>query len=101
MDRALSRRAEGPRLPPPEWNLDVVVPFFGNDELTRVSPLRTIPVLTDESVAVADSSVSCEYLDEETPDILDHFETQPPEAGAPLTAATFGTEAARPGIPRT
>lgn len=49
------------------YELDPIVPFFGSDAFDRVSPLRRVPVLVDERVAVADSTVICEYLEERYP----------------------------------
>ena len=46
------------------YEIDPIVPFYGNDEFTRLSPVRRIPVLIDDSVTLSDSSVICEYLDE-------------------------------------
>jgi glutathione S-transferase len=50
------------------YALDPIVPFYGNDEFSRLSPLRRIPVLMDERITVADSTVICEYLDERHPE---------------------------------
>jgi len=33
------------------------VPFLGDDRFSRLSPLRRIPVLTDDTVTLCDSSV--------------------------------------------
>ena len=50
------------------YEIDPIVPFFGNDEFTGVSPLRRIPVLIDGDVTLCDSTVICEYLEERTPE---------------------------------
>jgi glutathione S-transferase len=50
------------------YRLDPIIPFFGDDRFSEVSPLRRIPVFTDEAVSVSDSTVICEYLDERFPD---------------------------------
>lgn len=50
-----------------EYEIDPIVPFFGNDEFTRISPVRRIPVLIDESVTLPDSSTICEYLEDRYP----------------------------------
>lgn len=50
-----------------EYQIDPIVPFFGNDEFTRISPVRRIPVLIDEFVTLPDSTVICEYLEERYP----------------------------------
>lgn len=49
------------------WRIDPLVPFLGNDEFTRLSPLRRIPVLIDGDLVLSDSTVICEYLDERHP----------------------------------
>jgi glutathione S-transferase len=43
---------------------DPIIPFQGNDEFSRLSPLRRIPVLIDDQVTLSDSTVIAEYLDE-------------------------------------
>lgn len=50
------------------YEIDPIVPFTGNDEFTRLSPVRRIPILLDDQVTLADSSVICEYLEERYPD---------------------------------
>jgi glutathione S-transferase len=50
-----------------DYEIDPITPFFGNDEFTRLSPLRRIPVLVDGDLALCDSSVICAYLDEAYP----------------------------------
>jgi glutathione S-transferase len=49
------------------YEVDPIVPFFGNDEFSRLSPLRRIPVLVDDAVTLCDSTVICEYLEERHP----------------------------------
>lgn len=51
------------------YRIDPIVPFYGNDEFARLSPLRRVPVLIDDSVTLADSTVICEYLDERYPGV--------------------------------
>ena len=51
------------------YEIDPIVPFFGNDEFARLSPLRRIPVLIDGGTALSDSTVICEYLNEKYPQI--------------------------------
>ncbi|MGE0623143.1 MAG: glutathione S-transferase family protein [Pseudomonadales bacterium] len=46
------------------YAVDPIVPFFGNDEFSRLSPLRRIPVLIDGDVTLCDSTIICEYLEE-------------------------------------
>jgi len=46
------------------YEIDPIVPFFGDDRFSRLSPLRRIPVLRDNQVTLADSSVICQYLED-------------------------------------
>lgn len=46
------------------YEIDPIVPFFGDDRFTLISPVRRIPVLIDEQVTLADSSVICQYLED-------------------------------------
>lgn len=48
--------------------VDPITPFYGNDEFSRLSPLRRIPVLIDGDLVLNDSTIICEYLDETYPD---------------------------------
>ncbi len=50
-----------------DYEIDPIVPFFGNAEFTRLSPLRRIPVLIEGDLVLNDSTVICEYLDEAHP----------------------------------
>lgn len=50
-----------------EYRIDPIVGFYADDRFTTLNPLRTIPVLVDDRVALADSSVICEYLEERHP----------------------------------
>jgi glutathione S-transferase len=49
------------------YRIDPITPFYGSDDFTRVSPVRRIPVLIDEDLALSDSTVICEYLEERVP----------------------------------
>lgn len=49
------------------YEIDPIVPFFGGDRFTVLSPLRRVPVLIDGDVVLSDSTVVCEYLDERNP----------------------------------
>jgi glutathione S-transferase len=49
------------------YRIDPIVPFFGDDRFSRLSPLRRIPVLIDGDLALSDSTVICEYLEERHP----------------------------------
>jgi len=51
-----------------EYRVDPIVPFYGNDEFSRLSPVRRIPVLIDGDLSLCDSTVICEYLEERTPE---------------------------------
>jgi glutathione S-transferase len=51
-----------------DYEVDPIVPFFGNDEFSRLSPLRRIPVLIHGELVLNDSSVICEYIDESWPE---------------------------------
>lgn len=55
-----------------EYRIDPIIPYFGDETFSRVSPLRRIPVLIDDVVTLADSTVICEYLEERylTPRLL-------------------------------
>ena len=50
------------------WEIDPIVPFFGDDRFTALSPLRRIPVLIDGELALSDSSVICQYLEDRQPE---------------------------------
>ncbi len=49
------------------FEIDPVVAFFTDERFTKLSPLRRIPVLIDGDIAVADSSVIVQYLEEKHP----------------------------------
>ena len=49
------------------YEIDPIVPFLGDDRFSRLSPLRCIPVLTDDAVTLCDSSVICQYLEDRHP----------------------------------
>jgi glutathione S-transferase len=46
------------------WQIDPVVPFFGDDAFSKLSPVRRIPVMIDGDLTLADSTAICEYLDD-------------------------------------
>jgi glutathione S-transferase len=46
------------------YEIEPIVPFFGNDRFSHLSPVRRIPVLLDDQVSLADSSVICQYLED-------------------------------------
>lgn len=49
------------------YEVDPIVPFYGNDAFSRLSPARRIPVLLDGDQVILDSTVIVEYLDEQYP----------------------------------
>lgn len=49
------------------YEIDPIIPFFGDDRFTALSPVRRIPVLTDDRVTLCDSSVICQYLEDRHP----------------------------------
>ena len=49
------------------YEIDPITPFLGNDEFSRLSPLRRVPVLIDDRVTLSDSSVICQYLEDRHP----------------------------------
>ena len=49
------------------YEVDHLVPFFGNDRFSELSPLRRIPVLVDGDLVLTDSSVICQYLEDLQP----------------------------------
>jgi glutathione S-transferase len=50
-----------------EFTIDPIVPFFGNDAFSKLSPLRRVPVYIDDSVTLCDSSVILQYLEDRWP----------------------------------
>jgi len=50
-----------------DYVIDPIVPFFGGEEFSRISPVRRVPVFIDEHVTISDSTVICEYLQERHP----------------------------------
>ncbi|MFZ5717894.1 MAG: glutathione S-transferase family protein [Pseudomonadota bacterium] len=49
------------------YEIDPITPFYGGEAFEAVSPLRRIPVLVDGDLALCDSSVICQYLEEAYP----------------------------------
>jgi glutathione S-transferase len=49
------------------YEIDPITPFMGDDRFTTLSPLRRVPVLIDDRVTLADSSVICQYLEDRYP----------------------------------
>jgi len=50
-----------------EYQIDPIVPFFGDERFGELSPVRRIPVLIDGDVTLPDSTVICEYLEDKYP----------------------------------
>jgi len=50
------------------YEVDPIVPFYGDDRFSEISPIRRIPVLIDDQVTLPDSSVICQYLEDRYPD---------------------------------
>ncbi len=50
-----------------DYEIDPIAPFVGNDEFSRLSPLRRVPVLIDDRLVLNDSSVICQYLEDKYP----------------------------------
>lgn len=51
------------------YRIDPIAPFVGNEEFSRLSPLRRIPVLIDGELVLNDSTVICEYLQDRFPEV--------------------------------
>ncbi len=49
------------------YEIDPIIPFMGDERFSQLSPVRRIPVLIDDQVTLADSTVICEYLEERHP----------------------------------
>jgi glutathione S-transferase len=50
------------------YEIDPIIPFFGDDRFTAISPVRRIPVLIDDRATLCDASVICQYLEERHPE---------------------------------
>ena len=50
------------------YEIDPIIPFMGNERFSQLSPVRRIPVLLDDRVTLADSSVICQYLEDRYPE---------------------------------
>lgn len=49
------------------FEIDPIIPFMGDERFSQLSPVRRVPVLMDDSVTLADSSVICQYLEDRYP----------------------------------
>jgi glutathione S-transferase len=50
-----------------DYAIDPIAPFVGNEDFSRLSPLRRVPVLIDGDFVLNDSSVICQYLEDRYP----------------------------------
>ncbi|TWH75788.1 glutathione S-transferase [Azomonas agilis] len=50
-----------------DYQLEIVMPFNTPDGYQDISPLKRIPGFRDEQVSLADSSVICQYLEDQYP----------------------------------
>lgn len=51
-----------------DYRIDPIVPFYGDDRFAKASPLRRVPVYSDDRVTLCDSSVICQYLEDSHPE---------------------------------
>src|SRR5271163_2340974 len=49
------------------YEIDPIVPFFGDDRFSQFGPVRRTPILIADHVTLADSSVICQYLEDRYP----------------------------------
>jgi glutathione S-transferase len=49
------------------YEIDPIIPFMGDDRFSQISPVRRVPVLMDDRVTLADSSIICQYLEDRYP----------------------------------
>ena len=49
------------------YRIDPIAPFVGDEDFSKLSPLRRIPVLIDGDLVLNDSTVICEYLQDRFP----------------------------------
>jgi glutathione S-transferase len=49
------------------FEIDPLIPFYANDRYRELNPLGRIPLLMDDEVTLADSSVICQYLEDRYP----------------------------------
>ena len=56
--------------------IDPITPFFGDERFSELSPLRRIPVLIDDRVTLADSTVIVQYLEDRYPE---RYSLYPPD----------------------
>jgi glutathione S-transferase len=51
-----------------DYRIDPIAPFYGDDEYSRLSPLRRVPILIDDRVTLCDSTVIAQYLEDRYPE---------------------------------
>ena len=49
------------------YEIDPIVPVMGDDRFPALSPLLRVPVLVDDRLTLADSTVICQYLEDRWP----------------------------------
>ena len=49
------------------YEIDPIIPYFGDERFSQLSPIRAIPVFIDDKVSLCDSSVICQYLEDRYP----------------------------------
>ena len=50
-----------------DYEIDPIAPFVGDDQFSRLSPLRRVPILVDDGFVLNDSSVIFQYLEDRHP----------------------------------
>ena len=87
-----------------DYRIDPMTPFIGNDDFSRVSPLRRIPVLIDGELVLNDSSVICQYLEDKhaqpalyPADIAQRAKARWPRCGSTPRGRPRTRRSARPG----
>jgi glutathione S-transferase len=50
-----------------DYRIDPIAPFVGDEQFSRLSPLRRVPVLIDGDLVLNDSTVICQYLEDRHP----------------------------------
>jgi glutathione S-transferase len=63
-----------------DYQLEIITPFGQPDWYRELNPLGRIPALRDGDLTLADSSVICQYLEEQYPDSLRLFGQSPVQA---------------------
>ena len=63
-----------------DYQLEIITPFGQPDWYRELNPLGRIPAFRDGDLTLADSSVICQYLEEQYPDSLRLFGQSPVQA---------------------